>query len=230
MTLQDLRNYIRMQLDMDEEELPNAMLDSYLNEAFLRTISMENRWPFYEKRWDVAKLPTSVTIALPADCDPAQITSLQDSTNGARLMQISNELAEDNFVGMASTSANPIYYSIFGGEIYLWPTMEVGAADRGYHMRGYRYPTDWISLGAAQPPDCDVRLHQLLAHYAIALAYAQQEDEVLEDTYMKRWQSSYVVAHSAICAPRHHRPLIFNGGVPYVPSYNPVVWGPPVAP
>ena len=52
-------------------------------------------------------------------------------------------------------------------------------------------PTDWIAGGAGAEPDCDIRLHQLLAHYAIALCYAQQEDEVLEDVYMKRWQASY---------------------------------------
>ena len=230
MTLQELRDFIRMQLDMDEEELPNAMLDAYLQEAFDRTIAMENRWPFYENRWGVAKISTSESITIPDDCDPAGIMSLQDTTNGVRLMQVANELAEDYFVGQASVSANPLYYSIFGRAIYIWPPFESGAADRGYNLRGYRYPKDWIALGAAEPPDADPRLHQLLAHYAIALAYAQQEDEVLEDVYMKRWQTSYLTAHSAICSPRHHRPLIFNGGIPYVPSYNPVVWGPPVGP
>lgn len=228
MTLQELREYIRVQLDMDEEELPNALLNTYLNEAYLRTLSMENRWPFYETRWQVAKTTTDEGIALPADCDSQQIVTLQDTINGTRLMQVANELAEDNFV--AQTSTNPLYYSIFGRLLYLWPPLEEGADARGYNLRGYRYPNTWPGTDPSEPPDCDVRLHQLLAHYAIALAYAQQEDEVLEDTYMKRWQASYLVAHSAICAPRHHRPLIFNGGVPYVPSYNPVVWGPPVSP
>ena len=55
MNLQQLRDYIRVQLDMDEEELPNALLDSYLSEGFLRTISMEVRWPFYEKRWNITR-------------------------------------------------------------------------------------------------------------------------------------------------------------------------------
>lgn len=230
MNLTQLREYIRTQLDMDEEELPNALLDTYLNEAFLRTISMENRWPFFEKRWGVAQIAGESAIVLPADCDPVGITSLQDMVSGVRLMQISNEIAEDNFVGAASVSTAPLYYSIYAGAITVWPPFQEGAAGRGYNLRGQRFPKDWIALGASAEPDCDVRLHQLLAHYAIALAYAQQEDEVLEDTYMKRWQASYLVAHSAICSPRHHRPLIFNGGIPFSPSYNPVVWGPPVAP
>ena len=229
MNLQSLRDYIRVQLDMDEEELPNALLDSYLSEAFLRTISMENRWPFYESRWDVAKIADTPNVALPPNVDPAGIVSLQDRSNGYRLMQVAMELAEDSFVGMWSTSSNPMYYSLYGSEIVLWPGPPSDLA-REYYLRGYRLPADWISQGAGAEPDCDVRLHQLLAHYAIALAYAQQEDEVLEDVYMKRWQASYIAAHHAICQPRHHRPLIMNGGLPYTPSYNPVVWGPPVAP
>jgi len=227
--LQQLREYVRVQLDVDEEELPNALLDSYFTEAFLRTISMENRWPFYESRWTVNKVADTATIPLPIDCDAAGIVALIDQTNGYRLMQVGYELAEDNFVGMWSSSSNPMYYSIYGNALTLWPTPPTDFA-RQFSLRGYRLPQDWVSQGAGSEPDCDVRLHQLLAHYAIALAYAQQEDEVLEDTYMKRWQASYLAAHNAICNPRHHQPLILNGGLPYTPSYNPVVWGPPVHP
>lgn len=228
MNLQQLRDYCRVQLDVDEEELPNALVDTYLAEAFLRTINQENRWPFYETRWDVSKLDGE-DITLPVDCDPPGIEALIDSVSGVRLMQISNELAEDRFVGAGATATNPSYYTILGTSIQLWPSPPVGADPRNYRLRGHRFAKDWMLGGASGIPDCDVRLHQLLAHYAIALAYAQQEDEVLEDVYMKRWQTSYIAAHAAICAPRHHRPLIINGGLPYVPSSNPVVWGPPVS-
>jgi hypothetical protein len=227
--LQQLREYIRVQLDMDEEELPNALLDSYLHEGFLRTISMENRWPFYENTWPLIKQADVAGIPLPTDCDPPGIVSLVDTTNGYRLLQVANELAEDNFVGMWATSGNPMYYSIYGRQITLWPAVQEPFG-RSYTMRGYRLPGNWVAQGAGAQPDCDTRLHQLLAHYAIALCYAQQEDEVLEDVYMKRWQASYLAAHAAICNPRHHRPLVLNGGLPFAPTSSPIVWGPPVAP
>ena len=57
MNLQELRDYVRTQLDVDEEELPNPLLDAYFSEGFERTIALEVRWPFYETRWDVAYLP-----------------------------------------------------------------------------------------------------------------------------------------------------------------------------
>ena len=229
MTLDELRLYIRTQLDMDEEELPNALLDSYLSEGFLRTISQDQMWPFYEHGWSIALVPSETSMLLPPNCDPVGIMSLRDSTSGGRLMQIGHELAEDNFVGTNAYASAPVYYSIFAGSIWLWPLPYAGAA-RNFELRGHRYPTDWVTAGPSASPDCDVRLHQLLAHYAIALCYAQQEDEVLEDVYMKRWQASYAAAHTAICRPRQHRPLILNGGLALGSGYlSGPAWNLPVA-
>jgi hypothetical protein len=52
-----------------------------------------------------------------------------------------------------------------------------------------------------------------LISYAVALAYAQQEDEVLEGTYMNRWQADVEGARRAIMEPRHHRPLVYAGSI-----------------
>jgi hypothetical protein len=217
-----------MQLDMDEEELPNAMLDSYLSEAYNRTLSMENRWPFFETRWDAAKPDGVDYVTLPSDCDPAGLITVTDVDRGIRLTQVSSEQAEAWLSSVALTTT-PIYYTLWGDQLLLWPNP---SGVRTLKLRGYRLPADWQAGGASAEPDCDYRLHQLLAHYAIALAYAQQEDEVLEDVYMKRWQASFGAAHNAICSPRHNRPLVLNGGLPLDVSNagRNVAWAPPVAP
>ena len=55
----------------------------------------------------------------------------------------------------------------------------------------------------------------------ISLAYAQQEDDVLEDRYMKRWQQDVEMARSAIMEPARNRPIVMYGnwrqrrGVPF---------------
>lgn len=226
MNLETLREYIRMQLDMDAEELPNAMLDAYLSEAYSRMISMENAWPFFEQRWEVARVGDP-DVALPADCDPAGIYSVIDADSGMRLVQVSNEQAEDNFAHIATVTV-PVYYSIWGGLLRMWPDPGI---DRALHLRGYRYPINWMAGGAGAEVDADPRLHISLAHYAIALSYAQQEDEVLEDTYMKRFTAGFAAAHAAICNPRHHRPLIYAGGLPLGGTGGSTMqWGPPVGP
>jgi hypothetical protein len=210
--LQNLRDYIRVQLDMDEEELPNALLDSYLHEAYLRTMSMERRWPFFETYFEVANTPDADLVALPAECDENQIISLIKLPENIRLIQIAPEMGDDRFTGTDATSNAPVYYSIWGNAISLWPRPYPDVTTN-FRIRGYRKPTNWVAQGSSAEVDADPRLHILLAHYAIALCYAQQEDEVLEDVYMKRWQASFAAARSAICGPRHHRPLVLNGGL-----------------
>jgi hypothetical protein len=204
---------------MDSEELPNALLDSYLQEGYTRTISMENRWPFFETTWSVSSVGDTY-VPIPTDCNTQQITAFTDLTTGYRLMQVAPELAEDNFITGVSVT-QPVYYTIWGDRITLWPHYSGDARD--FLIRGYRYESNWMIGGAAAEVDADPRLHQLLVHYAIALCYAQQED-----VYMKRWQATFAAAHNAICAPRHHRPLILNGGLPYIPAYSPVQWNLPV--
>lgn len=228
MNLQELRNYIRTQLDMDDEELPNPMLDSYLEEAYNRIISMEPRWPFLETRWEITQAADADDVALPVDCDPSGLFGVTDGTTGVRLVQAGNEQAEDNF-SPAATVTTPVYYTIWGARLQLWPNPNV---ERTLRLRGYRYTANWMAGGAGAEVDADPRLHILLAHYAIALCYAQQEDEILEDVYMKRFSSGFMAAHNAICSPRHHRPLIYAGGLPYGDTgVTNAVWSsPPVSP
>jgi hypothetical protein len=173
-------------------------------------MSMENRWPGFESRWTATKLAGTADVALPPDCDPAGIFSVIDGDNGMRLTQVGVEQAEDNFNKIATTTM-PYYYTLWGGALRLWPDPDV---DRTLNIRGYRYPGDWMIGGAGAVVDADPRLHVLLAHYAIALSYAQQEDEVLEDVYMKRFQAGFAAARNAICNPRHNRPLLYAGGLP----------------
>lgn len=225
MNLQQLRDFVRAQLDVDSEELPNEILDVYLGDSFVQTIATQPMWPFYESRWDVVKLPDVDNIPIPPSCDPTGIMSVIDTVTGIRLMQVSDELAEDHFIQGAGTASNPVYYSIFANEIRLWPQLPEGQRD--YKVRGHRYPLDWIAQGASAEPDADARLHQLLCWHTISLTYAAQEDEVLEATYLQRWSQSLAVATRAILAPRHHRPLILNAGLPYVPGYAPPVWNLP---
>lgn len=226
MTLQELRDYIRMQLDMDSEELPNPTLDAYIQEAFDRTSAMEDHWPDREVRLTAAKLAGTDDVTLPVGA--GELISVMDMTNGGtRLVQVSNEQAEDNFTHINTTSI-PLYYTLWGGKLRLWPSP---AGEVQLHLRSYRDSLPWMLQGASAVPDLDQRLHISLAHYAIALCYAQQEDDVLEDVYMKRFAAGFEAAHAAICSPRHHRPLIYAGGLPLGGTgAQSMIWGPPVAP
>lgn len=210
-TLAELRSYVRVQTETTSAELPSPTIDSYIREAFNRTISSENRWPFYEHAWTLTQAIGADTLDIPVDLERSSIVSLSDDQNGgARLIMASYEAAEDNYRSNPSI-AGPAHFSLWGDSIYLWPAVEYTVA-RTYGLRGYRKPLDWVSAGDAAVPDADERLHWCLAHYAVALAYIQQEDEVLEVTYMTRWQRDFEVARRAIMEPARNSPLQMGGG------------------
>lgn len=204
MNLSELRDAVRTQLDIDEDDLANSTLDMYIREGYNRTIQLERRWPFFESSWSVTS--SGASIAVPSTL--AGIASVVDTDENIRLVQIGSELAEDKFYGEVGNGF-PQYFSWWGSTITLYPTPN---ENRDYTIRGWRKPTDWVTSGAATEVDADERLHLPLFHYACSLAYAQLEDTELENTYMRRWAATAEQAHEDIMRPQHHEPLVFNGG------------------
>ncbi|HVQ53290.1 MAG TPA: hypothetical protein VMS92_24900 [Mycobacterium sp.] len=218
-TVDTLRAVVRTQTQTDESDLPDATIDVYLQQAFERTLNGETRWPFYAQTWDLVLDPGAATMQLAGDVNVPGIMALTDKTNGVRLGMVPQVWAEDRFVATAAGSAGSMLYSVWGSLVYLWPAPAY-AEERSFRLRGYRQPVEWLTADLS--PDCDWRLHLPLTHYAVALAYAQQEDEVLEATYMTRWQQDVELAHRAIMDPIHQRPLVMSattrfGGSPGQP-------------
>ena len=207
-TLAQLREYVRRQTETTSAELPNETVDPYIREAFNRTINRLNKWPFYESRWILTVPAGSATVPLPPDVNANTITSVH--TGNYRLARTNQEAAHDLYL-TPITSLAWAEFSVWGNVLYLWPgTLTSGPTD--VVLYGYRLPSDWVAQGDAAVVDADQRLHWPLVHYAIALAYAQQEDEVLETTYMERWQRDVDAAVSSIMEPGHDMPLTMGGG------------------
>jgi hypothetical protein len=218
LTLQNLRDAVRTQLDLDEDDLPNALVDMYLGEGFDRTIALERRWPSYETTWTTT-VPAG-TEAVELDDAVEHIASVRETTYDRPLMHLSHEVAEENFRGIMD-AGSPTFFSIWAGEIHLWPTP---TADTGLVIRGWRKPNDWIASGAATEVDADERLHKALIHYACSRAYAQQEDEVLEQTYLRSWEAGVAIARSVIMRSKFtQHPVVLNGGLGQVPRRN-ITW------
>ena len=214
-----LRSFCRAQLEVDDEELPDTILNVYLQEAFDRTMAADNRWPRYETSWQLSKVAGSDYISLPPDLNPPSVMSVMSISQGYPLTVINHENAERAFVpANTNTTGTPVYVSFWGGQMWLWP--HVGL-DQTFDvvLRAYRQPV-W-SNGASDIPDLDPRLHATLAYFAIALAYAAQEDEILEGVYMARWDRDLKNQMRTIMEPIHNRPLVMHGGATIggVPSF-----------
>lgn len=207
-TIAELRAIVRSQTEQTSSELSDATIDTYLQEGFNRTINAETQWPFYEESWVATQAIGDNYFTMPTDC--AELMSLVDTANSNyRLTQIGLEEAEDQYFGAVTSTGAAHEYSIWNDTVYLWPSVTFTAV-RSYALRGYREPTDWLAGPSTTEPDCDSKLHLPLAHYAIALSYAKQEDLDGENQYMQRWQMDVESARKIIMDPRHHRPLIMG--------------------
>jgi|SRR6478735_596018 len=211
MDVQGLRNFVRAQLDVDDEELPDSLLNIYLQEAFDRTMAFSSEWPRNEKTWDLSIPDGQNTVTLPADVNVPSIVSIASAVNGYRLAIISPQTAEDIFLtgNAAPLYGTPIYVTVWARQLQLWPNNQ-DSLQYDLVIRGYSQPV-WTN-GASDIPDLDPRLHVTLCYFAIALAYAQQEDEVLEASYMNRWSRDLQQQLKILRQPLHHKPLVMNAG------------------
>ena len=132
---------------------------------------------------------------------------------------MNHENAEDMFLSPDSVAFGvPIYYSLWKRTLYLWPRVET-QEEVVLSMRGYRQPV-WSNVASAVP-DIDPSLHIALCYFAMSLAMAAQEDEILEGVYLSRWDRDVRQQVKMLTQPSMHRPLVMHGGAPVggVPPY-----------
>lgn len=215
----DLRGLIRKQMDMDAIELPDATIDPWLEDAYEQTLAVEQRWPFFEDEWTFSTVlnQSRYSKAAIAAADPnlyeidqiAQVLDLTDPLNPVELVAIPHDRARALFGSGAQGGTIPAYYSDFGGSIYLWPAPY---GSRSITVVGYRKGR-WPALGDLVAVDIDSRLHIALFYFGCAMAYAQQEDDVLSGMYMQRWQAAVRQARASIMSPPQNRPIILGGAM-----------------
>lgn len=199
---------IRTQLDLDEEDLPTETASLFLTEAFYRTAAKERRWPSMEAAWEyvIAEGESSA----PLSTDTAEIKSVVDTSTLTRLDFADHDLIRS---AIGYFSAGPRHFSVWAGALYVWPSPV--SVETTIEVTGYRKPSiDWIDDPGLEV-DLDTRLHLPMMHYAIALAYAQQEDSELEQMYMGRWSYGVEEVRKDIMKSGAYRPVVLNSGIDF---------------
>lgn len=194
MNLQQMRDLVRAQLDLDDTDLPDALLDAFLQEGYDRVLQLEQRWPFFQFEWDII-FAEDGTAQMPID---ASFIEMMITPDGRLLDRMASREAVLAFPPGQVGAGNPTGWSRLNRALYILP-----APGDLYtvHATGYRMGSNWIGVvGASGECDCDRRLHLPICWYAASLGYAQQEDEVLEATYLNRFKESSAQARDAIMA------------------------------
>jgi hypothetical protein len=183
MNLADIRSYVRSHLDLDEEDLPNTLLDVFIREGSKRIEQAEKRWPFYEQTYEFT------TTADQSDYEIADIASDINEIVAMRgprweMRWIGRDEGDARFPRNIDNNGEPVWFSIWADTIRLFPT-----PDESYTIivRAYRKPVDWVALGAGEEPDLPDELHNTVAMWALARAYGQQDDPELAAFYERQF-------------------------------------------
>jgi hypothetical protein len=206
--LQTIRDMVRTQLDLDETDLPDVLLDQYVRDGYQRMMNLETRWPSFEMLWAIPAVANTPAVLQPDDA--LEIDSVMGA-DGYPLQRVDRRWAEGMFNLVSPTMGTPRFWFRLGIQLYLLP---VPSIDQPLSLYGWRRPLDWVSLGASAQVDADERLHLPIVWYACSTGYAQQEDEVLEATYMNRFKESSALARDSVMKSWTGQPKAF-ASIPY---------------
>lgn len=211
MSLTGLRDVVRGISDLDTADLPDSLLDTYIREGFQRIVSLERHYPFYEDDDTLATVSGTRAYNIAAMGDIREIKSITHSTGlGGVLQYIDDDEAEAMYSGSFDTSGRPIYWSLWSGEIRLWPKPD---AVYTLNVRIYRNPSyTWLDTPYTASIDADEWFHVMVAYFALARVFQRQEDTEMAQLYMKEFETGVGLARTDLMKAPSVRPLILNGG------------------
>jgi hypothetical protein len=218
--LQAIRDYVRGHMDLDIEDLPDVVLDVFIREGSKRIERAEARWPFYEETF------TLTTTVGTSDYDFSTIASNVDeiaSIVGPRwtLRQLGRDEGDSDYPLNITSSGEPAYFSVWGSTLRLYPV-----PDTSYNLviRGYRTANDWVADGSGAEPDLPSDLHNTVAQWALARAYAQQDDPEMAALFERQFADEIALFRRRFNDAPRMQPIVLNGHTtspqPWRPRYD----------
>lgn len=169
-----MRQIVRTTLDLDVNDLPDVLVDSWLQEGYDLCIAGERNWRFFEVTQSFSTVAHQQKYLM-SSFDNTNPMILAYAVRGPRwdLMPVAHRLAESAFNLQTASEREPNYFSFWANYLYFWPVPDAVYA---YEIRGYRQPQDWIASGAGAVPDCPAEFHRVIVTWALSRAYLQQDD------------------------------------------------------
>lgn len=218
-TLQQMRDYVRLSLDVDEEELGDDLLNQYASDAWERAIGVSRVWKFYGVEYVLSTVAgtqsynvmSNVTADRPASIvDPlASITDVRSDV--WPLANRGHARQHALYTQTSPASSRPYEWSEFGQSLYLWPT-----PDTTYSIRitGYRQPRDWLGTApaASATPDAPPEFHNMIQNAMLAASWAQQSDPEMAEFYSRSFAQDLSRVKARYATPMHPGIYVLGGG------------------
>ena len=204
------------------DDISQDLVDTYIREGFQRIISLDDRWPYFQASYSLSTVnnqrayTTGFTRTAPSTVtnltfdDIFEIISVTNETDaGNQLIYIDNFRAETVWVGTNDIAGIPSYFSLWAGQLQLWPK-----PDDVYTLtiRGYREPSYAWLTDTGQNVDLDDEFHIMLINFVVSRCFQFQEDPQMAQVYMQHFDTGVSLSRANLTAPNSNQPLILSGG------------------
>jgi hypothetical protein len=212
MSLQEMRDFVRIHADADPVDAPNATLDVYARIAYNDILSRTS-WPHFSVEYTLNTIAgqSMYSFATFSQTNMDEITAVVDRTIlGRRLVYMSQSDADVAFgqpVGAQSEVANA--FTVVNDSLILYPTPST--TGKQYAVRGRRQPAVWPT-NSDSVPDLPGQLHEAIAWYMLSSYFMSLEDPQMAGVYMNEYEGM-VRRHTRNYAIREYkaRPLVIGG-------------------
>jgi hypothetical protein len=212
-TLSTLRTQVRAMADLDEEDLPDVIIDQFAREGFQRIYALERRWPYLQESYTFNTVADQREYTISTIGDIREIISVVDSsTSGNRLTLIDYNNAEDIWLGNTDVPSRPYFFSFWDKKLQLWPKPD---AVYPIVLRAFRNPVyTWLS-NTEETIDLDEWFHALLPYFVLARVYQRQEDAQLSQMYLNSFEQGVGLARRDLMKASSSQPVIMSAGRQY---------------
>lgn len=209
-TLQQLRDYVRSHMDLDDTELPDTLLDTWAREATTRITRYKQRWYWLESEWTLDLLPSIQSYdmaSLQGSYTPDEVEAVLPSDREP-LTWASRAVLDNEWNGYTA-QGTPVYWTKWGDRLYFYPTPLTAET---ITVRGYRKVRDWVSDGSGATPDMPEEFHNAVRVWMLGEAYNQQEDMDTGISYLDMFDNEMKNLASKVNDTPTPQPLVMNGG------------------
>jgi hypothetical protein len=219
--------------DLDIADISQDLVVQFIKEGYQRIISLDGRWPWLQSVYTFNTVPNqrsystgftltstnSTAITVPQSNQTLnnirEAINLVNNTNaGNELIYIDQFKAEAIWNGTSDQPNIPAYWSLWAGQINLWPRpLDVYAIT----MRAYREPSlEWLNQGDANSTflvDLNQEFHMMLVNFVMMRIFQFQEDPEMAAVYQRHFQEGVAIAKDNITAPNSNQPILLSGGL-----------------
>ena len=152
-TVQQFRDFVRLATDSDTEDIPDSLIDEWLQDGVQQIRQRAVEWPWYKATATTTTVAGQAAYSLPTDSDGNTLRDIiyADGPYDPMVRLVERDARRAFFVanGNTATQGAPQAFSIWGTTLTLWPTPDAEYTVTWY---GYRDLDGWYT-GAAATPD-----------------------------------------------------------------------------